>query len=89
MIRALVLTGWVLLAPDNQGSFQTAASCEAAVTAFQAQARDGARWVRVQQQATIQSDPALTLFWRQASRRAAEQEARARGARCVERGERS
>jgi hypothetical protein len=82
-LGALVLITWVLLAPDNRGSFPTAASCEAAATAWQRQARDGTRWVAQQRQAAQgQQDE---LFWRQAVRRAAEQEAWARGARCVER----
>ena len=81
-----LLAGWVLLAPDNRGSFPTAASCEAATTAWQAQARDGARWVAQQRQAAQgQPDESVVLFWCQAGRQAAEQEARARGARCVER----
>jgi hypothetical protein len=84
---AVLLAGWVLLAPDNRGSFPTAASCEAAATAWQRQARDGTRWVAKQRQAA-QGQPD-EFFWRQAVRRAAEQEAQARGARCVERGERS
>jgi hypothetical protein len=81
-----LLAGWVLLAPDNRGSFPTAAACSAAVTAWQSQARDGARWVAQQRQAAQgQQDESIVLFWRQAGRRAAEQEAQVRGARCVER----
>jgi len=80
-VKVLVLgLLWVLMAPDNRGSFPTAASCEAAITAWINQARDGARWVAAQQQATMQSDPALTLFWRRSARMAEEQAARARGA---------
>jgi hypothetical protein len=81
----ILLGAWILLAPDNRGSFPTASACEAAVTAFQAQARDGVRWVAQQRQAAQQQqDQSIDLFWRQAGRRAAEQEGRARGARCVE-----
>jgi hypothetical protein len=77
---------WSLMAPDARGSFGSAAACEAAATAWQSQTRDGARWVAQQRQAAQgQPDQSIEFFWRQAARRAAEQEARARGARCVER----
>jgi hypothetical protein len=72
-MRALavrLLVGWALLTDSRAlQTFGSEAACEAAIVGFQAQARAGALWVRVQQQATIQGDPALTLFWRQASRR--------------------
>lgn len=70
---------WILLAPDARGSFGTAAACSAAVTAWQKQARDGARWVEAQYLA------APTAFWSHAVRRAADQVEQARSARCVER----
>jgi hypothetical protein len=46
----------------------------------------GAKWVTAQREAAQQQqDESIVFFWRQAVRRAAEQEARVRGARCVER----
>lgn len=79
----LLLAGWVLLADSRAlQTFGSESACTAAATAWQRQARDGVRWVAQQRQAAQgQQDE---LFWRQAVRRAAEQEARARGARCVE-----
>lgn len=74
---------WVLLAPDARGSFGSEAACEAAVASWQRQARDGALWVETQYRA------APTAFWSRAVQRAAAQIERARGARCVERSERS
>ena len=61
-------------------------ACAAAVTEWQGQARDGARWVVGQyQKALQQEDQEVITFWRQAVRRATEQIEQARGARCVER----
>ena len=80
----LLLAGWVLLADSRAlQAFGSESACTAAATAWQRQARDGVRWVAKQRQAA-QGQPD-EFFWRQASRRAAEQEAQVRGARCVER----
>ncbi len=86
-MKALAIVAlWILLAPDPCGSFGSESACSAAVAAWQNQARDGARWVAQQRQAAQgQPDESVVLFWCQAGRQAAEQEARARGARCVER----
>ena len=87
-MKALVvgLLALGLAGPDPRGSFGSAAACAAAATAWQGQARDGARWVAVQRdQAKAQPNESIDLFWRQAVSRAAEQEARARSARCAER----
>lgn len=84
-LSAAVVLLWVLLAPDLRGSFGSAAACEAATTAWQTQARDGARWVVGQyQKALQQEDQAIIIFWRQAVQRAAGQIEQARTARCVE-----
>ena len=82
-----LLAGWVLLTASRAlQTFGSEAACEAAIVGFQAQARAGTRWVAQQRQAAQgQPDESIVLFWRQAGRRAAEQEAQARGARCVER----
>jgi hypothetical protein len=78
-----LLAGWVLLTDSRAlQTFGSEAACAAAVTAFQAQARDGARWVEAQYRV------APTAFWSSAVQRAAAQIERARVARCVERGER-
>jgi hypothetical protein len=77
--------GWVLLAPDPRGSFESALACSAETAAWQARARDGARWVVGQyQHALQQDDQAVITFWRQAVHRAAGQIEQARNARCVE-----
>jgi len=76
---------WVLLAPDSLGTFDSVVACSAEAAAWQARARDGARWVVGQyQQALQQEDQTLITFWRQAVLRAAGQIEQARGARCVE-----
>jgi hypothetical protein len=55
------------------------------VAAWQARARERARWVAGQyQQALLQKDPAVIAFWSKAIRGAAGQIEQARGARCVE-----
>jgi hypothetical protein len=75
--------GWVLLAPDSRGSFDSAVACSAEPAAWQARARDGARWVVGQyQQALQQKDQVLIRFWRQVVHRAAGQIEQARTARC-------
>ena len=77
--------GWVLLAPDPRGSFDSAVACSAEAAAWQARAQEGARWVVGQyQQALQQKDQAVITFWRQAVHRAAGQIEQARAARCVE-----
>ncbi len=90
-MKALAIVAlWILLAPDPCGSFGSESACSAAVAAWQNQARDGARWVAQQRQVVQgQPDQSIELFWRRSARMAEEQAARARGARCVERGERS
>ncbi len=80
-----VEAGWVLLAPDPRGSFDSAVDCSAEATAWQARAQEGARWVVGQyQQALQKKDQAVTTFRRQAVHRAAGQIEQARTARCVE-----
>src|SRR5260370_42540338 len=81
-----VTPGWVLLAPDPRGSFDSAVACSAEAAAWQARAKEGARWVVGQYQQALQQeeDQAVTTFWRQAVHRAAGQIEQARAARCVE-----
>ena len=55
--------GWVLLAPDPRGSFESAVECSAETAAWQARARDGARWVVGQYQHALQQEdqPVITF----------------------------
>ena len=83
-LSALVLL-WILMAPDVRGSFGSAAACLSKAAAWQARAREGARWVVGQyQQALQQEDQRVITFWRQAVHRAAGQIEQAKAARCVE-----
>lgn len=84
-LGAIVLAGWVLLAPDPHGIFKSAGACAAEVAAWQARAMEGLRWVAGQyQQALQQKDQAVTMFWQQAVYRAAGQMEQALAARCAE-----
>jgi hypothetical protein len=83
----VLLTGWVLLTDSRAlQTFGSETACRAEIVAWAGRAREGARWVAAQRdQAKAQPNESIELFWRQAVRRAAEQEAWVRGARCLER----
>ncbi len=69
---------WVMLAPYQRGSFSTAGARTTEAAAWQARARDGARWVEARYQA------APNTFWLEAVSRATREVEQAKAARCVE-----
>jgi len=84
-LDALVLITWVMLAPDQRGSFGSAATCSAEAAAWQARARQGEQWVgRRHQEALQQTNPAVAAFWLQSERMAAREVEQAKAAQCVE-----
>jgi hypothetical protein len=82
---AVLLAGWVLMAPDTRGSFGSEAACWAEASAWAARTQESANWTaRRYQEALQQRDPAVSAFWSKSERMAAGQIAQAKAARCME-----